>query len=274
MYNRMKNQNPGKKSLIVNADDFGLASFINKGIIEAVEKGAVNSVSLVANGDALDEAINYIKKKPELKTGIHFTLIDEKPVSDKHLVPSLVTKDGFFWPGYTSFILRYITGKINLQEVKIELSAQVQKLADKGVHLMHCDSHQHMHLLKNISDIVLKLCQKHGIKRIRTVNETPSCRYWKNIIPLIVMNYFSCRLKNLAKPFNIESTDRFLGFNTSMNVNRHIIKKALHLSENFSVELMCHPGRNSENTGRYKKWSMDWDRERNTIIKYLHGKFS
>ena len=59
--------------LIVNADDFGLTSDINKGIIETIEKKAVNSVSLIPNGHSFDEAVNYCHDNPEIKKGIHLT---------------------------------------------------------------------------------------------------------------------------------------------------------------------------------------------------------
>jgi predicted glycoside hydrolase/deacetylase ChbG (UPF0249 family) len=268
-----KNSEAGKGSLIVNADDFGLSSHINKGIIECVEKGAVNSVSLVANGDALDEAIDFCKSRPGLLPGIHFTLIDEKPVSDPARVPSLVDEQGFFYPDYKRFIVRYISGKINPAEVKIELSAQVEKLIAKGITLAHADSHQHLHLLKRISNIVIPLCRTFRIPRIRIVNEAVDPAYWKQMIPLLAMKYFSQRIKRQIRDSGITTASRFFGFNTSMHVNRQIIKKALWFSEKYPVELMCHPGINTGEPGRYGKWGMDWDRERETIIAGLAGKF-
>ncbi|MBN2535091.1 MAG: ChbG/HpnK family deacetylase [Spirochaetales bacterium] len=261
------------KNLIVNADDFGLAPHINKGIMEVVEKGAVNSVSVVANGDALDEAVDFIQKHPELKAGIHLTLIGEKPVSDCNIIPSLVTCDGFFYPDYKTFIRRYTKGEINPYEIRIELDAQIKTLVDKGLSLSHCDSHQHLHLLKKISYVTLRLCHTHRIKRIRIVNEGVFSGSLKHVIPLIAMNSFSYRIKKMARTYNIETTDRFLGFSTSMNINLNIIKKALHLSEQFSVELMCHPGVNVHDPGRYENWGMDWDRERKTILESLAGYF-
>ena len=263
-----------KGTLIVNADDFGLAPHINKGIIDTIEKGAVNSVSVVANGEALDEAISYIKSHPKIKTGIHFTLIDEKPVSEARLIPSLLTDEGFFYPDYNVFIRNYVRGRINPYEIKIELEAQVKKLIAKGLSLTHCDSHQHLHLLKKISYIVLRLCHTYWIPRIRAVNENLNLFYWKHFIPLISLKYFSFRLKRMARLYNIKTVDRFLGFNTSMNINKKIIKKALALSKKYSVELMCHPGINADKAGRYGKWNMDWDRERNALIESLAGKFS
>jgi chitin disaccharide deacetylase len=260
-------------SLLVNADDFGLAPHINKGIIEAVEKGAVNSVSVVANGSALDEAVKYIKSRPDLKTGIHFTLIGEKPVTEVHMLPSLVTGEGRFHNDYNTFIHEYMKGRINPYEVKIELGAQIKKLIDMGLSLSHCDSHQHLHLLKKISYVVLRLCHSYWIPRIRIVNETPSLGSIGRFVPLCVMRYFSFRLRRRARLYNIDTVDKFLGFNCSMNVNEKVIKMALALSRKRSVELMCHPGVNTRDPGQYAEWEMDWEREKNMIIDNLAGTF-
>lgn len=59
--------------LIVNADDFGYSHSINKGIIEAHEKGIVTSTSVMVNAITADEAKD-LTKYPELSVGLHFEL--------------------------------------------------------------------------------------------------------------------------------------------------------------------------------------------------------
>ena len=61
------------KFLIVNADDFGYSHSINKGIIEAHEKGIVTSTSVMVNAIAADEAKD-LTKYPDLSVGLHFEL--------------------------------------------------------------------------------------------------------------------------------------------------------------------------------------------------------
>lgn len=61
------------KLLIVNADDFGYSHSINKGIIEAHEKGIVTSTSVMVNATAADEAKD-LTKYPDLSVGLHFEL--------------------------------------------------------------------------------------------------------------------------------------------------------------------------------------------------------
>lgn len=65
------------KYLIVNADDFGYASSINRGIIEAHVNGIVTSTSLMVYGSAANE-VKKLKKYPGISIGLHFILPKNK----------------------------------------------------------------------------------------------------------------------------------------------------------------------------------------------------
>ena len=51
------------RRLIVNADDFGLTSGINRAIVEAHERGIVTSATLMANSRAFDQATEMARPK-------------------------------------------------------------------------------------------------------------------------------------------------------------------------------------------------------------------
>ena len=69
--------------LIVNADDFGLHSAVNAGIIDGHRRGIITSTSLMAGGEAFTEAVSMAKQNPKLGIGIHITLVGGvKPVCD------------------------------------------------------------------------------------------------------------------------------------------------------------------------------------------------
>src|SRR5712692_6069973 len=58
--------------LIVNADDFGQSPGVNRGIVEAHDRGIVTSASLMVRWPAAAQAAVYSRKHPELGLGIHF----------------------------------------------------------------------------------------------------------------------------------------------------------------------------------------------------------
>jgi chitin disaccharide deacetylase len=67
------------KYLIVNADDFGYSYSVNKGIIEAHNKGIVTSTSVMVDAIAAHEA-KELAKYPDLSIGLHFELKEIKNV--------------------------------------------------------------------------------------------------------------------------------------------------------------------------------------------------
>lgn len=68
-----------KKHLIVNADDFGYSYSINRGIIEAHEKGIVTSTSVMVDAIAAKEAKDLVRFD-DLTVGLHFELKEMKDV--------------------------------------------------------------------------------------------------------------------------------------------------------------------------------------------------
>ena len=60
--------------LIVNADDFGLSEGVNRGIIEAHERGIVTSASLMVLKPAAASAAAYSREHPRLSLGLHLDL--------------------------------------------------------------------------------------------------------------------------------------------------------------------------------------------------------
>src|SRR5579862_3297846 len=64
------------KDLIVNADDFGMTKGVNRGIIQAHEKGIVTSASLMVLKPAAAEAAEYARSHPEFSIGLHLDLCE------------------------------------------------------------------------------------------------------------------------------------------------------------------------------------------------------
>src|SRR5271169_3437319 len=66
------------RTVIVTADDFGLTSAINAGVVEAHERGIVTAASLMATGEAFEDAVDRARAAPSLEIGVHVTLDDEQ----------------------------------------------------------------------------------------------------------------------------------------------------------------------------------------------------
>lgn len=65
------------KYLIVNGDDFGASRGINRGIIEAHDRGILTSTSLMVNMPWSEEAARLSRAIPDLSVGLHVHLMSD-----------------------------------------------------------------------------------------------------------------------------------------------------------------------------------------------------
>jgi predicted glycoside hydrolase/deacetylase ChbG (UPF0249 family) len=65
------------KRLIVNADDFGACAGVNRGIVEAHQRGVVTSASLMVGMPGSEEAAALAEECPSLSIGLHVWLRSE-----------------------------------------------------------------------------------------------------------------------------------------------------------------------------------------------------
>ena len=77
------------RRLIVNEDDFGFTSGVNRAIVKAHTDGVVTSATLMANGAAFREVNGLAKSCPKLSIGCHVVLIEGEPVLSAAELPSL-----------------------------------------------------------------------------------------------------------------------------------------------------------------------------------------
>jgi predicted glycoside hydrolase/deacetylase ChbG (UPF0249 family) len=135
-----------KRYLIVNADDFGRSSGINRGIIEAHERGIVTSASLMVRWPAAGDAASYSRQHADLSIGLHLDLgewayRDNQWLSLYQVVPS-----------------NEVTAVA--QEVSRQMSA-FRELTGRDP--THIDSHQHAHLREPLRGILTQLADEVAV---------------------------------------------------------------------------------------------------------------
>jgi predicted glycoside hydrolase/deacetylase ChbG (UPF0249 family) len=131
---------PDAKLLIIHADDLGMCHSVNAATFRALDHGAITSASVMAPCSALGEVREYARRNLARDLGVHLTLTSEwthhrwGPVLGIESVASLVDGGGHFFP-------RAEASAWKLEEVREELSAQIQKVKSTGVVPTHIDSH-------------------------------------------------------------------------------------------------------------------------------------
>lgn len=251
-----------EKILVVNADDFGLDREINRGIALSCRQGIVRSVSLVAGGEAFDDAIGLLGGLPGTGAGVHLCLVGERPVSPVNMLPTLVDGEGWLPASYRDFLFRLWTGRISLPEVGIELEAQVRKVLDRGVRPTHLDSHQYLYFIPAILRIVMGLSQKYGIGWLRypLCPERTGGPTLDGGLKLLWIKVFGRAQAREIRMDGRGLPDRSYGVEAGGRLDLDAITGCLRgLGEGVN-DLTCHPGY-LPSTRRYDGWHYHWEKE-------------
>lgn len=120
--------------VIMNADDFGFSKGVNHGILEAFLDGVVSSTSLMVNMPGFEHAIELMKQYPDvLNVGIH--LVTSVQYSIVKGLKTVTDNHGHFYHDHDKI------KNCDLEELKQEYEAQLQKFLATGFTPTHIDFH-------------------------------------------------------------------------------------------------------------------------------------
>ena len=253
-------------NLIVNADDFGISEAVNRGIVEAHERGIVTSTSLMATGPAFEHAIELARLHPSLAVGVHLVLTEQRPLTGASAAASLVRPDGAFEPHLRQLLARRWRGRVSMAEVRHELDEQIRRVRAAGIAINHLDGHQHVHALPGISQVVAELAAAHGISAVRYPAERirgymlRSLAHAQRVVEQAALKAF-CAVSPLGR---LRRSDEFVGFYFGGRLDEANLETVLvRLPKRGTVELMCHPGH--EDMKPRDDWQYAWAAERDAL---------
>ena len=252
------------KQIILNADDFGRHTLINRAVERGVQDGILRSATIMPGGAAFDDAAALARRTPELSVGIHLTLVNGNPVLPPAEIPTLVTEAGVFVDDHTAFAVRLLRGAVNLSEVRAELAAQLRRVEAAGIHPTHADSHQHMHVLPGVIDIALDLCSEAQIPAMRAPRAPLFAGNFGGIGQLIGragLAVLARRAAAKARARGIRVPDHFAGIVAGEAVNTEALTQIAAGLEEGVTEVMLHPGTSNAVLIRDCLWNHDFEAE-------------
>lgn len=255
------------KRLIVNADDFGLHTQINNGIIKGYREGFITSTSIMPSAPAYKEAVALARENHGLGIGIHLTLVGGvSPVLPRNRVTSLLDAEGVFLPDYGAFAKRYYSGGIKSSELESELRAQIERVLESGLNITHLDSHQHLHVLPGVNRLVLKLGCEYNIRRMRIPYEPYLFKGgfeagMVRIIGKCGLSFCASLASMGAKDSGIVHPDYFFGMLAGGNLNEELVGNILCSLPDGTSEIMTHPGMNKCELDKHFNWNYHWEEE-------------
>ena len=225
-------------SLIVNADDFGYCLPVSRGILEAIQAGAVTATGILANAPRLDEQLELVLgSAPGVDLGVHLNLTFGQPLS-KELAGLFGPGAGF--PGRNAMVARLLRGGIPLAAIEAEWRSQIERCIAAGVRPRFLNSHEHVHMLPPLYALTHRLARAYGIRQVRRVTpETLGARSPASLIRVGVM----AALAALDRKAGSGPVPRLLGLAQSGRLDTGYFRRRFPtLKKGSYYELMCHPG--------------------------------
>lgn len=250
-----------RRYLIVTADDFGAAQWIDRGILDAIETGQISTVSALTNFPRAREAINDLHRRyPQIGIGIHLNITSGPPLAAPTGSSLPLNADGEF-PGLEELLVRL--PELDSDAVEAELRRQIEIVRDLGIVPDHLSSHHNvLAIVPDLQMLMIRLAQEYALP-VRTpiaVSQTHSRRYgyaktrqratrsiirmfgrrpWRTLVTLPAAYLRLRRSKRILRENGVRSPDHLIdslyGIPTVRNI-RHIL---FHLPAGTS-ELVVH----------------------------------
>jgi len=243
---------------VVNADDLGFTSGVNRAIIKAHTDGVVTSATLMANGPAFCEVKELAKQFPKLSIGCHVVLIDGEPVLPPAKIPSLV-QSGRFRNDLKAFAARALTGQLDATEIAAEATAQIRRVQAAGVRVSHFDTHKHTHIFPKVLRPLLLAAAECGVRAVRNpfgprlplrVSELlKRPNLWTRWVEMRVLGSFAGNFQKTVQREGFVTPDGTLGIEVTGTLNETLFTAIATIVPEGTWEFVCHPGYNDSDLG-------------------------
>ena len=249
-----------ERFFILNADDFGISKASNKAVLESYNNGILKSVSLIPNGEAFEEAINeVIPQCPELGVGIHLNITDGLSICED--IESLTNSELKFNNNFWKILFKAYNPneKDFLAQVEREFRRQIEKVMSK-TKVTHLDSHQHVHAIPPIFDLVCRLAKEYEIKQVRThyekfyfvpdIYKYLNFNYLKNIFKTTLLSLFTVFNEEKINKYELKTNDYIVGITYGALMDALVVSYgAMSVKyKKVTVETIIHPRRYEEGT--------------------------
>jgi predicted glycoside hydrolase/deacetylase ChbG (UPF0249 family) len=231
----------GRRKLIINADDFGMSTGINRGIMEAVAAGSVTSASLMVGMPGFDDAVSLARQAGDvLGVGVHLTLTVGRPLTRAATLVDASTGE-FVSP--RTLLRRALSGHIRPTDVFDECAAQIARARHAGLPVTHVDGHLHVHVWPGVAHVVRHLLRGEGITTVRVPNEALyGVPLWRRRLPeRAIIRGLTSRARMTQWP--VATADHFVGSTLlGMRDFESGLLRVLDALAPGTTELMVHPG--------------------------------
>lgn len=230
------------KKLIVTADDFGESGEINGAVIKCLKEGIVSDISMLAVGNAFEDAVRLTKENGITKLGAHLALTG----------PFKSLQGIKFSGNYGKFLAGYFTGAFSKGAIYNEFKAQIARIKRNNLTISHIDSHQHIHMIPGVFKIVTRLMKEESIEYVRFPRESFANFKWfsdiRGLARNLVLRMFCGLSGKILKDSGLKYNDSYIGHAFGLKIKEDNLTYAIHKIKDGLAELGCHPGKSDDET--------------------------
>jgi hopanoid biosynthesis associated protein HpnK len=250
------------RRLIINADDFGLTSGVNRAILDAHQRGVVTSATLMAGGRAFEEAAKLAGNVPELSVGCHVVLVDGEPLLPAEQVPTLLASGNqrrHFRSGIGELAAAALRGRIDAAQVEAEATAQIRKLQAAELTLSHFDTHKYAHMFPGILRPLLRAARASGVRALRNpfapvrplafAHLLRRPRLWKRYSEVTALRRLLDEFRRAVQEVQMLTTDGTFGIVATGALDQRLFEAIVGSIPEGTWEFVCHPGYNDAELG-------------------------
>ena len=253
---------PAMKRLIVNGDDFGYTRGVNAGILEAFRDGILTSTTLMAIGEAFDDAVRLARENPGLGVGCHLVLVGERAVAPAETIPTLAGADGRLPGSLGELVGRLALGRVRQADLETELRAQIGRITAAGIRPTHVDTHKHTHLYPRVMQAVARVAAEFGIGAVRKPYESLRTLFaggrerrsergeMGRSITAAAAGAGRRQFRRVAQAGGLRTPDHFRGIRWTGTLGTGDLLRLVDRLPEGTTELMCHPGYQDEELER------------------------
>jgi len=234
-------------SLKIIADDYGLSVEINHAISKLVYKNIVSKVSVMAN-----ELIQYQSSDiKQAETGLHIN----------YNIPPL------------KLLYLIYTKRLSDEQIKHSIARQFNFLKERRFKISYLDTHQHVHIIPGLLNLLIMIAKTEGIDSIRciTMSRRHLCFYLYSLIrfgflaqvPKMILLYLGGFLMKIKlDKYKINYCKNLVLMPLAKSGNYEgLLKTFVKRFKGEDAELVTHPGLETENhnidkysEGRYTEY--------------------
>lgn len=208
----------------------------------------MTSTTLMATGNAFDDAVRGAGRQSLLGIGCHVVLVDGRAAAPPGQIPTLLAENGGFRPTLGRFVRDLIIGRIREREIETEAVAQIQRLQQAGVAVTHVDSHKHAHMFPAVLRPLLRAAERCGVRAVRNpfepdwaLHATPGAPALRRFEVRMLRTQRAAFLR-LVRQAGFATTDGAVGVLATGTLNAVALERLTAAMPAGVWELVCHPG--------------------------------